>query len=87
MDCGEAVLLAQVAADLHRERAAVLVAEPAAHGANIDAGLDAARDKEMPGIVVRAMGIVETAEGCDQAAFRVVGRNNEIREGRLVLIR
>lgn len=47
-----AVLLSEMAISLHRQRAAVRVAEPSRDRRNIDAGLDAAGREKMPEIIV-----------------------------------
>src|SRR6266852_1081646 len=52
LDHGEAVFLAQVAINLHRQRAAVFMTKPPADGGNVHARLDARCREEMAKVVV-----------------------------------
>ena len=49
------MLVAEMAVNLHRQRAAVLVSKPPGDGGNVNAALNAAGGKQMPQIVMGQM--------------------------------
>lgn len=57
LDCREAMILAEVAINPHRQGAAVLVAKPATHCRYINAGLNAGGRKEVTKVVMGEAGI------------------------------
>ncbi len=67
---GDAVLSAQVAVGFHRQRAAVLVSDPAGDGRDINATLNAGSGEQMPQIV---MGDARQTHFAHRAVNRVLG--------------
>src|SRR5438445_9854408 len=78
LDHGETVFLAQVARNLHRQRAAVFMTKPLADGGNVHAGLDARCREEMAKVMVGEVQESKFPAGGEQTFFSIFDWADEI---------